>query len=82
MGKEKRARGGGMASGIYLFRIALMQHKTLLQKREILPETAFLSFKKSLEEPDATEGFDEIRRVNFKFDGSEEERAIWSRWMT
>lgn len=71
-----------MASGIYLFRIALMQHKTLLQKREILPETAFLSFKKSLEEPDATEGFDEIRRVNFKFDGSEEERAIWSRWMT
>ncbi|GHJ88845.1 hypothetical protein NliqN6_5247 [Naganishia liquefaciens] len=52
------------------------------EKRDLLPETAFLSFKKSLEEPDATEGFDEIRRVNFNFDGSEEERKIWSRWMT
>jgi hypothetical protein len=58
-----------------------MRH-SVAQRRELLPETAFISFKNSLEEPAKTEGFDEIRRVNFKFDGSDEERKLWSRWMT
>jgi hypothetical protein len=53
-----------------------------LQKRSILPETAFIGFKNALQEPDETEGFDEIRRVNFKFQGTEEDRRLWSRWMS
>ncbi|KAJ9119115.1 hypothetical protein QFC22_003606 [Naganishia vaughanmartiniae] len=52
------------------------------EKRSILPETAFIGFKNALQEPDETEGFDEIRRVNFKFQGTEEDRQLWSRWMS
>ncbi|KAJ9105946.1 hypothetical protein QFC19_003280 [Naganishia cerealis] len=52
------------------------------ERRSILPETAFIGFKNALQEPDETEGFDEIRRVNFKFEGTQEERELWSRWMS
>ncbi|KAI5451606.1 DNA kinase/phosphatase Pnk1, variant 2 [Naganishia albida] len=51
------------------------------ERRSILPETAFIGFKNARQEPDDREGFDEIRRVNFAFDGTEEDRKIWTKWM-
>ncbi|KAJ9108508.1 hypothetical protein QFC20_003414 [Naganishia adeliensis] len=47
----------------------------------IVHETAFIGFKNAVQEPDGREGFDEIKRVNFQFQGSEEERKLWTRWM-
>lgn len=51
------------------------------QRRTILPDSAFASFKVDLEEPQLSEGFDEIKVVNFVFEGSVEERRRWTRWM-
>lgn len=34
-----------------------------------------------MQPPETSEGFDEIRTVNFKFTGDEEELERWSRWM-
>lgn len=27
------------------------------------------------------EGFDEVKSVNFRFEGSEEQRVLWDRWI-
>ncbi|KAF5372986.1 hypothetical protein D9758_001788 [Tetrapyrgos nigripes] len=50
-------------------------------QREILPYLAFTSFKNNFEEPELSEGFSEIRQVNWSFQGSEEERKYWSMWL-
>ncbi|KAJ9103227.1 hypothetical protein QFC21_002650 [Naganishia friedmannii] len=64
------------------YRAYVAKDVPVAEKRTILPETAFIGFKSALQEPDETEGFDEIRRVNFKFQGTEEDRRLWSRWMS
>lgn len=50
-------------------------------KRDVLPYMAFTSYKSSFELPQVTEGFDELRTVNWVFDGSDEERRRWSMWL-
>lgn len=42
---------------------------------------AFTSFKNGFEEPAAEEGFREIKRVNWVFEGGEEERRRWGMWL-
>ncbi|KZT03593.1 PNK3P-domain-containing protein [Laetiporus sulphureus 93-53] len=50
-------------------------------KRELLPYNAFTSFRAAYEEPQLSEGFSEIKRVNWVFEGDEEERRRWSMWL-
>ena len=52
-----------------------------MQRRDLLPFTAFIGFKDGFEEPQLDEGFTEIRRVNWVFEGTEEERKRWSMWL-
>ncbi|EJU05701.1 PNK3P-domain-containing protein [Dacryopinax primogenitus] len=51
------------------------------QKREMLPYSAFASFTNQMEEPDLSEGFKEIREINWVFEGNDEERKRWNRWL-
>ena len=50
-------------------------------KRELVPWNAFTAFRAKYEEPKDEEGFQEIRRVNWVFEGSDEERARWNMWL-
>ncbi|EDR11359.1 uncharacterized protein LACBIDRAFT_316135 [Laccaria bicolor S238N-H82] len=49
--------------------------------RELLPYMAFTSFRDNYEEPQSDEGFAEIKKVNWVFEGSEEEKRYWSMWL-
>jgi bifunctional polynucleotide phosphatase/kinase len=49
--------------------------------RTLVPWMAYVTFRSKLQEPDETEGFDELVRVGFEFEGSEEERERWNTWM-
>lgn len=40
-----------------------------------------VSFREAYEEPTLVEGFTEIKRVNFVFEGDEEERRRWGMWL-
>ena len=53
----------------------------LQPKRDLLPDIAFTAFEKSYQEPNQEEGFQELRRVNWVFEGSEEERQRWNMWL-
>ncbi|KAJ7242548.1 PNK3P-domain-containing protein [Mycena haematopus] len=48
--------------------------------REMLPKLAFTSFKDNFEEPELSEGFSQIKKVNWVFDGTVAERKVWARW--
>ncbi|KAK7063808.1 polynucleotide kinase 3 phosphatase-domain-containing protein [Favolaschia claudopus] len=48
--------------------------------REELPKSAFASFRDNYEEPELSEGFAEIKKVNWVFEGTEEERKMWAKW--
>ncbi|KAJ7654732.1 hypothetical protein B0H17DRAFT_1214323 [Mycena rosella] len=48
---------------------------------EALPEMAFTKFENDLEEPELAEGVAQIKKVNWVFSGTEEERKAWSKWM-
>ncbi|KAG2020586.1 polynucleotide kinase 3'-phosphatase [Coprinopsis cinerea AmutBmut pab1-1] len=50
-------------------------------RRSLVPYTAVIGFKNAFEEPTLEEGFSEIRRVNWNFEGTEEERKRWSMWL-
>ncbi|KAF2490902.1 PNK3P-domain-containing protein [Lophium mytilinum] len=50
------------------------------EKRTILPRVAFTSFTSRYREPRLEEGFQDIFRVDFKFEGSEQEQAVWSKY--
>ncbi|BEI84414.1 hypothetical protein CcaverHIS002_0410180 [Cutaneotrichosporon cavernicola] len=50
-------------------------------KREILPESAFASYKSGFEPPTLKEGFDELRTVNFVWDGTDEQRILWDQYL-
>ncbi|OCH95217.1 PNK3P-domain-containing protein [Obba rivulosa] len=50
-------------------------------KREVLPYMAFSSFRAAYEEPAQDEGFAEIRRVQWTFEGDEEARGRWNMWL-
>ncbi|KAG6878764.1 hypothetical protein C0993_008063 [Termitomyces sp. T159_Od127] len=50
-------------------------------KRELVPYLGFTGFRDNFEEPEEQEGFTEIKKINWVFDGSEEEKAYWSMWL-
>lgn len=47
--------------------------------RGLLPATAFTSYKANLAVPRIEEGFDEIKQVNFVFEGEPEELKNWNK---
>ncbi|GAA5852634.1 hypothetical protein JCM8547_002572 [Rhodosporidiobolus lusitaniae] len=51
------------------------------KKREVLPLIAFNSYAKNFQQPKLEEGFDEVKQINFRFDGPPEELSRWSRWL-
>ncbi|KAL0578415.1 DNA kinase/phosphatase Pnk1 [Marasmius crinis-equi] len=50
-------------------------------KRELVPYLAYTSYKNAFQEPEPTEGFSEIKKVNWVFEGNEEARRHWSMWL-
>lgn len=48
----------------------------------MLPRMAFTSFAARYREPKLEEGFDDITRVDFRFEGDEEQKRIWSKYWT
>ncbi|KAI0822674.1 PNK3P-domain-containing protein [Trametes gibbosa] len=50
-------------------------------KRDLVPYSAFAGFRASFEEPGVDEGFAEVRKVNFVFEGEEEARRRWGMWL-
>ncbi|CAL1703869.1 unnamed protein product [Somion occarium] len=66
-----------------LYRAFNMPPSSLAQqtKRELLPYSALADFRSKYEEPHLSEGFKEIKKVNWVFSGSEEERRRWSMWL-
>ena len=53
----------------------------LQPKREIVPYSAFSGFRADFEEPSTKEGFSEVRKINWVFEGDEEARRRWSMWL-
>ncbi|KAL4257410.1 PNK3P-domain-containing protein [Pleurotus pulmonarius] len=51
------------------------------ERRPAVPYLAFTGYRAAFEEPEADEGFDEIRQVNWVFEGGEEERKKWGMWL-
>ena len=49
--------------------------------RDILPYVAFTGFRDNYEEPELSEGFSEVKNVNWVFEGTEEEKRYWSMWL-
>ncbi|RIA97801.1 polynucleotide kinase 3 phosphatase-domain-containing protein [Glomus cerebriforme] len=47
-----------------------------------LPEVAYSGFKSRFIEPKLEEGFDEIKKINFNFEGNEDKRIKWEMWYT
>ncbi|WPH01075.1 putative HAD-superfamily hydrolase,subfamily IIIA, polynucleotide kinase 3 phosphatase [Acrodontium crateriforme] len=53
------------------------------ESRTLLPKMAFTGFTARYREPKIEEGFEDITRVDFLFDGTDEQRAIWRRhWIS
>ncbi|KAH9483853.1 Bifunctional polynucleotide phosphatase/kinase [Psilocybe cubensis] len=50
-------------------------------ERALLPYIAFSGFRDNLEEPTLAEGFSEIKKVNWVFEGTEEEKKHWLMWL-
>jgi bifunctional polynucleotide phosphatase/kinase len=50
-------------------------------ERNLLPLSAFGSYASAYERPEEDEGFEELRTVNFVWEGSEEQRRLWERYM-
>ncbi|KAI8576798.1 hypothetical protein K450DRAFT_255004 [Umbelopsis ramanniana AG] len=48
--------------------------------RELLSRMVFQMFSSKLQEPSISEGFEEIKKIHFILDGSEEERKKWQQW--
>ncbi|GAA5938592.1 polynucleotide 3'-phosphatase [Sporobolomyces koalae] len=51
------------------------------KKREVLPDIAFSAFASNFERPTLEEGFEEIKHIQFKFEGTPEQRTKWERWL-
>jgi len=50
-------------------------------ERALLPYVAFTGFRDNYEEPELAEGFSEIKKVNWVFEGTDEEKKHWSMWL-
>ncbi|RUS20191.1 polynucleotide kinase 3 phosphatase-domain-containing protein [Endogone sp. FLAS-F59071] len=49
-------------------------------KREMVPGMAYNVYNGKFKEPEVGEGFVEVKKVNFVWDGEEEEKKEWERW--
>jgi bifunctional polynucleotide phosphatase/kinase len=49
--------------------------------RTLLPGTAFTTYTSAFEPPTEDEGFDELRIVNFVWEGDEVQKNLWMRYM-
>lgn len=53
------------------------------EKREILPGIAFKSFQQRFQEPKVDEGFEDITKVDFSWQGTPEQKAVWAKhWVS
>ncbi|KAF8477536.1 polynucleotide kinase 3 phosphatase-domain-containing protein [Kalaharituber pfeilii] len=52
------------------------------EKRKALPKIAFSSYKSRFVEPQLDEGFVDITKIDFQWEGSDAERTIWIRHWT
>ncbi|KAL1968857.1 hypothetical protein VTN77DRAFT_1218 [Rasamsonia byssochlamydoides] len=50
------------------------------ESRTILPPMAFADFARRFREPQLSEGFEDIIRVDFRFDGDEAAKKVWSQF--
>jgi len=50
-------------------------------QRDILPYVAFIGFRDNYQEPKTSEGFSEVIKVNWLFEGDEEARQRWNMWL-
>ncbi|KAF8436933.1 polynucleotide kinase 3 phosphatase-domain-containing protein [Boletus edulis BED1] len=50
-------------------------------RRDVIPYLAFISFRDNYEEPQTSEGFSEVIKLNWVFEGDEEARQRWSMWL-
>jgi bifunctional polynucleotide phosphatase/kinase len=50
-------------------------------KRESIPYIGFTAFRDNYEEPQLAERISEIKKVNWVFSGTEEEKKYWSMWL-
>ncbi|KAF6764952.1 polynucleotide kinase 3'-phosphatase [Ephemerocybe angulata] len=64
-----------------LYRAFVQPLAELEVRRDLVPYLAYVQFRDGFEEPGADEEFTEIKRVNFVFEGTEEERRRWSMWL-
>ncbi len=55
-----------------------MLMRQLKARRALLPLLAFNSFAKDFETPEVSEGFSEVKTVNWVFRGTEEDRLRWT----
>ncbi|KAI5474580.1 bifunctional polynucleotide phosphatase/kinase [Pseudohyphozyma bogoriensis] len=49
--------------------------------RGCLPMPAFVGYWNNFRQPELREGLDEVKEINFKFEGTPEERIKWERWL-
>lgn len=52
------------------------------EKRDMLPGIAFRQFKARFKKPTKQEGFSELVKIDFMWEGGEEERKIWGKFWT
>ncbi|KAK3706743.1 DNA kinase/phosphatase Pnk1 [Vermiconidia calcicola] len=50
------------------------------EKRMMLPKVAFTGFASRYREPKVEEGFQDITKVDFKFEGTDEQKAQWQKY--
>jgi bifunctional polynucleotide phosphatase/kinase len=50
------------------------------ESRQILPQLAFNTFGSRYQEPKTDEGFSEIVPVEFKFEGTDDDKTMWARY--
>ncbi|KAB2108263.1 hypothetical protein AG0111_0g3341 [Alternaria gaisen] len=62
------------------FRALNIGPETNRESRTILPHAAFSSFASRYREPKLSEGFVDIIKNSFQFEGSEEQRLLWSKY--
>jgi bifunctional polynucleotide phosphatase/kinase len=48
--------------------------------RELLSEIVFRTFKSRFQEPTMDEGYQEIKKINFVFDGDDTDLDAWRKW--
>jgi bifunctional polynucleotide phosphatase/kinase len=46
----------------------------------MLPKMAFTGFASRYREPKLEEGFEDMTRIDFVFQGTDEEKALWSKY--